>query len=149
MKRDRHGCKNKHIQRNQNLFRRIVAEAEARGMQVNHLKTKLMVISGAYFYTPAAHFFAEDGSVVESVDEMKILGFYLSSDPNMGAQVAAIKRKFASKIRILRHLGHRGFSKPDLLRVYKSIVSTRRTSLRDSRPGLSKPSTGTSSRIRN
>ena len=122
VKRDRHGCKNKHVQRTQNLFRRIVAEAEARGMQVNHLKTKLMVISGATSYTPAAHFFAEDRSLVESVEEMKILGFHLSSDPNMGAQVAAIKRKFASKIWVLRHLGHRGFSKPDLLRVYKSIV---------------------------
>ena len=122
VKRDRHGCKNKHVQRTQNLFRRIVAEAEARGLQVNYLKTKLMVISGATSYTPTDHFFAKDGSVVKSVDEMKILGFHLSSDPNMGAQVATIKQEFASKIWVLRHLGHRDFSKPDLLKVNKSIV---------------------------
>ena len=53
---------------------------------------------------------------------MKVLGFHFSSDPNMAAQVEAIKKKFRARLQILRHLRHRGFSQQDLLKVYKAVI---------------------------
>ena len=53
---------------------------------------------------------------------MKILGFNLSSDPDMSAQVRSIKAKFRSRTWILRHLQHRGFTKADLVKVYRSVI---------------------------
>ena len=40
----------------------------------------------------------------------------------MSAQVKEIRQKFTSRIWILRHLGHRVFSKDDLLKVYKAVI---------------------------
>ena len=53
---------------------------------------------------------------------MKILGVNFSSDPDMSAHVRAIKAKFRSHTWILRHLGHRGFSKEELVRVNKTVI---------------------------
>ena len=40
----------------------------------------------------------------------------------MSAQVAEIQKSFRSRLWALRHLGHRGMAKSDLLKVYKSIL---------------------------
>ena len=40
----------------------------------------------------------------------------------MAAQVANIRRKFALKIWVLRHLAANGFTQEDLLKVYRSII---------------------------
>ena len=119
---NQYSVRNKHAIRTQNLFARIVFLAEKCGMKVNYAKTKSMVISEIKGYLPAAHFFDNQGNKVNSVDEMKILGFHFSSNPDMSAQVASIKKKFRSRVWILRHLGHRGFSRDDLLKVYRSII---------------------------
>ena len=63
-----------------------------------------------------------DGNVINSLDELKILGVNFSARANMSAQVDAIARKFRARIWTLRHLHHRGFSQEDLLKVYKSTI---------------------------
>ena len=119
---NQYSVRDKHAIRTQNLFARIVTLAERCGMKVNYAKTKAMVISEIKGYLPSAHFYDNQGSRVDSSDEMKILGFHFSSSPDMSAQVTAIKKKFRARIWILRHLGHRGFSKEDLLKVYRSVI---------------------------
>ena len=106
----------------QNLFRQIVHQAESQGMKVNSAKTKALLISELKNYIPTAYFTDNEGTKITAGNTMKILGFNFSSDPDMTAQVAAIKAKFRSITWILRHLGHRGFSKEDLVKVYRSII---------------------------
>ena len=111
-----------HASRSQNLFQEIVARAEHCGMRVNSSKTGAMLISEIKSYRPKAHFFDAQGSKITTTNSMKILGFHFSSDPDMTEQVNAIKKKYRTRMWILRHLGHNGFNASDLLRVYQSVI---------------------------
>ena len=111
-----------HATRSQNIFNRIVTRAICCGMKVNASKTNCLLVSELKSYMPDAFFFDPDGTKISPSDKMKILGVQFSSRPDMSAQVADIKRKFASRMWVLRHLAHRGFTTPDLLAVYKSIL---------------------------
>ena len=108
--------------RTQNLFRQIVARALACGMQVNASKTQCMLISEVKSYISGAYFHDSTGVKIKNENNMKVLGFQLSSAPDMSAQVAEIKRKYRLRLWILRHLAHCGLTKPDLLRVYQSVI---------------------------
>ena len=108
--------------RTQNAFCSIVNQAVMQGMKINAGKTKALLISELKSYAPEAHFFDNQGNKVTAGDSIKILGVYFSSEPGMAAQVADIRRKFTARIWALRHLGRMGTSKPDLLRVYKSMI---------------------------
>ena len=112
----------KHALRTQNLHRWVVFEAESRGMRVNAKKTMALLISELKNYVPKAYFVVAGGNQLVAGDSIKVLGFEFGQDPNMAAQVAAIKRKFYARKWILNHLGYSGFSKVDLLRVYRSVL---------------------------
>ena len=114
--------KDKLAVRSGNLFRCIAFQAGSIGMVVHGGKTLLMVISETKSYVPRAHFYDLQGNKVEIQSQMKILGFFFSSDPDMSAQVENIRRKFIARIWTLRHLRHLGFSEEDLLKVYKSVI---------------------------
>ena len=122
MQTDGHSRRDYHATRSQNLFRRIVAVAEAFGMKVNAAKTATLCISDLKSYVPGAHILDQNGNTTELGENMKILGLQFSSRPDMSAQVADIRKKFVSRMWALRHLGHRGFDADDLLRVYKSCI---------------------------
>ena len=119
---DGHSYRTKRALRTENLFRRIVHQAISQGMKVNSLKTNAMVIAELKSYIPRAYFLDTDGVRIDAKQSMKILGFHFSSDPNMNAQVASIKKKFRARTWILRHLHHRGFGEEDLVKVYRSVV---------------------------
>ena len=91
-------------------------------MKVHPGKTVSMCIVELKSYIPTAYFRDRDGEKIESGNSMKILGVCFSSDPDMRAQVESIKKGFRTRKWILHHLGHRGFSKEDLLAVYKSTI---------------------------
>ena len=112
----------KHAVRTQNLFQLIVHEAEQRGMKVNGSKTKALLVSELKSYLPRSFFVDNNNEQVKAGESMQILGFSFSSDPGMGAQVESIRRKFYARKWILHHLGHAGFSKQDLLKVYRSVI---------------------------
>ena len=114
--------KDKLAVRSSNLFRKISFAAGSIGMVVHSGKTQILCIAETKNYVSRAHFFDMEGNRIESQSSMKILGFVFSSDPDMGAQVEEIKRKFRARIWTLRHLGHVGFSKADLLKVYRSVI---------------------------
>ena len=112
----------KHVVRTQNLFRRIVHQAQSVGMKVHPGKTIAMLVSELKSYNPGVYFFDQAGVKVENSQSMKILGVHFSSDPDMRAQVEAIKKGFRTRKWILHHLKHRGFGVQDLLAVYKSVI---------------------------
>ena len=91
-------------------------------MKVHSGKTISMLVSELKSYNPGAFFFDQTGARIENSQTMKILGVNFSSDPDMRAQVEAIKRSFRVKKWILHHLKHRGFGVEDLLAVYKSVI---------------------------
>ena len=115
------GVRRKELVRMQNLFRRIVTAAEDQGMLVNPTKTQLTIISDAS-YEAEAFFTDSNGCLVESQEGIKLLGFHFSSKPNMDRQIAVIKKKFRTRLWMLRHLWHVGFNCGELLKVYKSVI---------------------------
>ena len=119
---DESGRKRACATRTQNLFRHKLRVAKSKGMKVNSAKTLLLCISEARTYEVAAFIEDTEGCLIESASAMKVLGLYLSSRPNMSAQVDSICCKFRAHVWTLRHLHHRGFSKQELLQVYKSTI---------------------------
>ena len=119
---DQNSTQTKRAIRTENLFRWIVHQARSLGMIVNSSKTHALCISELKGYVPKVFFRDSDGNTVEAQNSIKILGFHFSSEPDMSAQVEAIRKGFVARIWSLRHLGHTGLSKPDLLKVYKSIL---------------------------
>ena len=119
---DGYGFRRKLVLRCQNLFRRIVHQAEAVGMVVHPQKTKSLLISELKAYNPGTFFYDRQGNKIENSQSIKILGFHFSSDPDMRAQVESIKKSFRSRKWILHHLGHNGFSQTDLLAVFRSVI---------------------------
>ena len=83
MPTDGHGFREKRAVRTENLFRLIVHQALSQGMKVNGAKTKSLLISELKNYIPKAYIIDDSGTVVRSGNDMKILGFNLSSDPDV------------------------------------------------------------------
>ena len=119
---DGYSFRTRHAIRTQNLTHGIVHEAKTRGLRVNNAKTTALCISEVKSYIPKAFITDLDGNQIQSGNEMKILGFHFNSDVGMAAQVQAIRRKFFAKKWVLTHLGNNGFSKHDLLQVYRASI---------------------------
>ena len=117
------GKRRKHAVQSQNLFQAIVSKAEWKGMKVNTNKTHLLCASDALSYEAQA--FLEDGNGVEinsKSDPVKILGFYISAKPGVGAHVAALRKKIRRRLWTLLHLRSFGFTEAELVKVYKSVI---------------------------
>ena len=114
--------KDKHDLQAQNMFRRIVARAESRGMVVNKQKTKILCISDANTYQASCHLMDPEGNKLDSGPDMKILGFHFGSRPTMHAHVRALESRMRETSWVLRHLKHSGFTEEELVRVYKTVV---------------------------
>ena len=119
---DGYGFKTKHAKRTQNLFWRIVSEAEACGMKVNAAKTQTMCISEVKSYNPSVFFCDRDGNKTQLSNAMRILGVTFSSQPDMAIQAKAVIAGLRARIWSLSHLAHHGLSESDLLQVYKSSI---------------------------
>ena len=121
----RHGdanTKTKQVFPSQNAFRSVIGSAEAIGMVVNANKTNHICISDALNYKPRTFFTGSQGEVVESGDTMKVLGFTFSSRPNVKAHVDNTIKKLRQRNWLLTHLEGVGFSKEELVQVYKSVI---------------------------
>ena len=115
-------AKDKHDIPSQNLFRRVVGKAEARGMVVNKKKTKVLCISDSQTYKAKAHILDPDGNRLESGDHLKVLGFHMDSRPSVHAHVQALRIRMRDTMWVLRHLKIAGFSEPELATVYRTVV---------------------------
>ena len=117
--------RDKHALQTQNLYRTVVRAAVNKGMAVNGSKTKILLVSDALSYVPRAHFYDSSGERLQNLaseDEMKCLGFHVSSRPSMKAHVAAMRKRFRQRYWVLRHLKSVGFSEEELVRVYTTVI---------------------------
>ena len=112
----------KHAASSQNVFRAVVRRATARGMRVNADKTRLLVVSDALSYRPAAFIEDSEGNRIVTGDSMKVLGFVFSSRPTVSAHFEQLRRRFRRKYWILLHLKNFGFTQDELCKVYRTIV---------------------------
>ena len=106
----------------QNAFRSITTNAMTRGMLVNTKKTNLLCISDAMNYTPKTFIEDTDGSVIESGESMKVLGFHFSSRPTVHLHVNQTVKKMRQRCWALRHLARYGMNEKELVQVYKSVI---------------------------
>ena len=113
--RDGMRSKNKHAVATQNLFKRIVSNAEAIGMKVNTSKTNQICISDSLTFKAESHFYTKEGCRIESSDSMKVLGFTFGSKPNCSRHVDAVRRSVRGRYWLLIHMKQHGFSEDELL----------------------------------
>ena len=90
-------------------------------MKVNPSKTQLLCVSGAINYETKSYVNLGNDTI-RSSDTMKILGLTLDSKCTMAAHVANLKRKFAARIWIIRHLKRASLEAQKLIRVYCSLI---------------------------
>ena len=112
----------KHDLQSQNLFRRIVAKAESRGMVVNKAKTKIICVSDSLTYKATARITDADGGDLRSGESLKVLGFHMDSRPSCHAHVRALQLRMRDTTWVLRHLKLAGFREEELAKVYTTVV---------------------------
>ena len=100
---------------------RVVVNSAKVGMRVNPEKTQLMCISGSINYEVTSHLTVA-GQKIESGDNLKVLGLYLDSKCTMNAHVKSIKRKFAARLWIIRHLKRAKLEADKLVKVYCALI---------------------------
>lgn len=106
----------------QNAFRSITTNAKKKGMLVNADKTNMVCISDSLSYTPITYFYDSDDNKIECGQDMKVLGFWFSSKPTVSLHVDKIVKQLRCRYWSLTHLGKVGFSKEELVAVYKSTI---------------------------
>ena len=114
--------RDKHALSCQNLFRRVIYNAESIGMKVNSSKTNMLCISDAMSFSAQAHIFSMQGERLNSSQSLKLLGFHFGERPTVQEHVAAVRRKFRGRYWLLIHLGKNGFTESELLKAYTTIV---------------------------
>ena len=106
----------------QNAFRSITTNAKKKGMLVNADKANMVCISDSLSYTPTTYFYDSNDNKIECGHEMKVLGFWFSSKPTVSLHVDKIVKQLRCRYWSLTHLGKVGFSKEELVAVYKSTI---------------------------
>ena len=75
-------------------------------MRVNADKTQLLCIASAIHSSVSSHVTLEDGTRINSQDEVTLLGFRFGSRPTVSAHLQLIASKFNALVWITRHLKH-------------------------------------------
>ena len=94
------GEKRARAARTQNLFRQITRIAELMGMKVNTDKTMVLCVSNSCTYQAKAFIEDVEGKVVESVDNLKILGVHFSNKPGSCSMGSPITSSFKEAPRV-------------------------------------------------
>ena len=116
------GTKTKQAISSQNAFRSISFNAESIGMKVNAAKTNILCVSDALNYTPLTYIVDTNGERIDGKDSLKVLGFHFSNRPTVGLHVDETVKKMRQRLWFLRNLAKVGFSKEELVRVYRSVI---------------------------
>ena len=111
-----------HAIKSEDNFIKIKDKAQSMGMQVNAAKTQLLCISGNNAYNVRSYIRPTENEEITSGDELKILGFWFGTRPNVDVHVGKLLTKFRARLWSLRHLKKSGMCSRDLLYVYNSIL---------------------------
>lgn len=114
--------KTKQAHNTQNGFRSISTTAGKIGMVVNSSKTGLLCVSDAMSYRARAFILDGANERIDCVDQLKVLGFTFCSKPSVGAHVEEVVKRMRQRTWALRHLAKTGFTKPELVQVYNSLL---------------------------
>jgi hypothetical protein len=105
------------------LFDKVVSNAASIGMKVNATKTQIMCISPDNGYKNSAYIEA-NGHRVESVSDMRVLGYHFDTNAGAEAHVRHIEKTAHSKLWIIRNLKKAGARKQDLIQAYTTMIRT-------------------------
>ena len=110
-----------HAQRLQEQLTNIEQEASDIGMKLHPKKTQLVCVSPAIHSKVDCYIKAGEQKVA-SVENIKILGYYIGSRPNADAHVKHIKGEFIRNCWSLRHLRRARLSVRTITNVYCGMV---------------------------
>ena len=108
-------------QKSETLFEKVRQLATSINMRVNCKKTQMLCISASHFNEVNSYIRTEDGDL-KSGNNLKILGFQFSSEPNANYHVSNLIDKMYGKLWTLRFLKRSGMSKDKLLEIYKTVL---------------------------
>ena len=114
--------RNERAEKTEKMFKHIENDAKKQGLCVNSKKTNMIVISNATSYEPRAHIYAEHATRIDSGDSLKALGFIINKQGNVSSQIEALRKRFRTRMWVLRDLQRSGFTESELVRVYTSLV---------------------------
>ena len=95
----------------------IITHAKANQMKLNVKKTKVMTFTKSRSLDFQPKIFIED-KLLDVVENQKLLGVMISSDLKWTAHIKSIRKKFMTKIWMLRRIKELGGSQEDLKLVY-------------------------------
>ena len=110
-----------HAAKSERLFSRIGDRANEIGMQVNNTKTQMLCVHSCRHNIAKCHIETPNGNICSS-DELKLLGFPFSSQPNANRHVELLIERFHAKLWTLRFLKRSGLDENRLLGVYNSAI---------------------------
>ena len=114
--------RNVRARKSEAMFRHISANAENQGLKVNTDKTTLLPVSGAVSYQARAHMYDRTNTRIDCSDKLKALGFTFNRYGDISDQVENLCKKYRSRTWALRDLRKSGFTREELIKVYKSTI---------------------------
>ena len=102
----------------QDRFEIITANAGSRGMEVNGDKTQLLCVTASIHSEVSSYINLQVGQVIESQDNLTILGFRFGRRSNVNAHLQLIQKKFNSQSWVVRHLIQSGVPTVDIVAVF-------------------------------
>ena len=110
-----------HAVKSEENFERIRKRAGEIGMRVNAAKTQMLCISGNPSFNVQSYI-RTGNEEIRSTEELKILGFWFGTRPNVSVHVEKLLKKFRSRLWALRHLKKSGMNTSDLLFVFTTVL---------------------------
>ena len=105
------------------FFHSLSSRADEIGMRVNAKKTQLMCVAPDNGYDSKAAFeVGEEGTMIESQNTMKLLGYMLGTGPGASDHFELLRRKFRARFWALIHLRRTGIRGMQLYRLYAALV---------------------------
>jgi hypothetical protein len=101
----------------------VLSWAKVNDLEVNIAKTKVMTVQFAKKISPQLQtLYGEDGTVVEEVPSLKLLGLIISNDLKWNSQVDACLKKANRNVFLLRQLKYGGLPDQVLWNVYNALI---------------------------
>ena len=106
----------------ESFFNTVKSNAAMVGLSVNEKKTQVLCISASNHSNNSAYVRMEDGTKIQSQEQLCQLGFIFGTRPNMDRNMDHLATKFRKRLWLLRHLKKAGIPQDDLLQMYKCFL---------------------------
>lgn len=103
-------------------FDELSGRAKDIGMKINERKTQLLIISPPNGCDTGASFTTGEGTLVESVTKMRLVGFNFGNSPGAAAHIEALEDRYRSKKWMLYHLRDAEIRGGQLFRLYACYI---------------------------